>query len=309
MFLKEPVFCRITKYTVDTGKLETPVKVAITGDWHVSRIVSDKQCKLLKEKLSKIRPDVIILQGDLLDAPAELNDGKMVRALTKRMRICTKIAPTVMVLGNHDQADLMHTPPRDYAEYMANVPKGVVTDWRQICRETGVMLLNDKWFEVKGLRIFGFLQGPEIYYCKPHQGKRAENFALMKKKIRELGLEGAFTAKDGKVSWFVAHAPINDSYRMRELKDFEVFSFGHTHGGCVPVGLDYIIDALGGHGGLIAPFKTLFPPRFMRGREVMKSGASYIVNTGMVMTQDSAPKPLQYMNFLKAAEITEVIVK
>ena len=144
------------KYTVDTGKLETPVKVAITGDWHVSRIVSDKQCKLLKEKLSKIRPDVIILQGDLLDAPAELNDGKMVRALAKRMRICTKLAPTVMVLGNHDQADLMHTPPKDYAEYMANVPKGVVTDWRQICRETGVMLLNDKWFEVKGLRILAF---------------------------------------------------------------------------------------------------------------------------------------------------------
>ena len=52
-----------------------------------------------------------------------------------------------------------------------------------------------------------------------------------------------------------------------------------------------------------------FPTRFMRGREIVKGGASYIVNTGMVMTQDSAPKILHYANFLKAAEVTEVVVK
>ena len=307
MFLKEPVFCRITKYTVDTGKLETPVKVAITGDWHVSRIVSDKQCRVLEKKLRQMQPDVIILQGDLFDTPFALNDGKLVRALKKRLRLCAKIAPTVAILGNHDQVAPIHEQPLSYADYLSRVPKGTVIEWRRICKETGVKLLVDKWFEAKGLRIFGFLQGPESYYRASR--KNAENYPAMRQKLRELALEGLLKPKDGTVSWFAAHAPINDLYRMRELKDFEVFSFGHTHGGCVPVGVDYIIDALGGHGGLIAPFKKWFPVRYMRGREVVKGGANYIVNTGMVMTQESAPKLLQYINFLKAAEITEVIVK
>jgi len=96
---------------------------------------------------------------------------------------------------------------------------------------------------------------------------------------------------------------------MKELRKFDVFSFGHTHGGCVPVGADFVVDALGLHGGIVAPFLKWFPKRFMRGREILPNKASFIVNTGMVMTQNSAPKLLQYVNFLKAAEVTEVVVK
>jgi len=283
------------------------VKVALTGDWHVSRIVSDKQYRFLKDKLHKIKPDVIVLQGDLFDTPSALDDGKLVRALQKRMKLCAKIAPTVLVLGNHDQIAPVHQPPLSYADYLTRVRRGAVTEWRRICRETGVKLLDDKWLEVRGLCIFGFMQGPEIYYCKP--GEKGENYPAMRKKLRELALEEVMKPKDGKVNWFAAHAPIGGLYRMRELGKFDAFSFGHTHGGCVPVGVDWVVDALGGHGGIVAPFMKWFPSRYMRGCEVLKNGANYIVNTGMVMTQDSAPKILQYANFLKAAEVTEVIVK
>lgn len=307
MFLKEPIICRVPKYTIETGKLKTPIKVALTGDWHVSQIVSDKQYRVLEKKLRKMQPDVIILQGDLFDTPLALDDGKLVRALEKRLKMCAKIAPTLMILGNHDQVEPIHTPPKSYAEYLTRVRKGAMTEWRRICRETGVTLLADKWFEVKGLRIFGFWQGPEFFYCKP--GEKGENIPAMKKKLRELGAEGVLKTKDGTVSWFAAHAPINELYRMRELAGFSAFSFGHTHGGCVPIGVDYVVDVLGGHGGIVAPFMKWFPTRFMRGREIVKGGASYIVNTGMVMAQDSAPKILQCLNFLKAAEITEVVIK
>lgn len=307
MFLKEPIYCRKPRYVVDAGKLAAPVKVALTGDWHVSQIVSDKQYKFLQDKLRKIKPDVIILQGDLFDTPLSLDDNKLVRALEKRLKLCAKIAPTVMILGNHDQIMPVHTPPLSYADYLTRVRRNTITEWRKICRETDVKLLDDKWIEVKGVRIFGFLQGPEMYYRGVN--KKGENYSAMKKKIRELADEGALDTQVEKVNWLAAHAPIEDLYRMRELKGFEVLSFGHTHGGCVPIGVDWIVDMLGGHGGIIAPFLRWFPNRFMRGREVLRSGASFIVNTGMVMTQASAPKLLQYINFLKAAEVTEVIIK
>ena len=306
MFLKEPLVCRTPKYTVKTGKLKTPVKVALVGDLHVSKIVSEKQSEMMKKRLQRIKPDVIIVQGDMLDTPLALDDGKLVRALKKRLGICAKIAPTVAVLGNHDQVEPIHRLPESYAEYLAWVRKGAMTEWRRLCREVGVKLLVDEWFEVKNLRIFGFWQGPEIYYCKPHA--KGENYSAMRKKIRELGAEGVFDECTGKVSWFAGHAPINDLYKMRELRGFSAMSFGHTHGGCLPLGLDCLVDALGGHGGIVAPFMKWFPTRYMRGREIVKGGASYIVNTGMVLTQDSAPWLLHFVNWLKAAEVTEVTV-
>ena len=159
---------------------------------------------------------------------------------------------------------------------------------------------------MKGLRIFGMLQDPEAYYRKPNE--KGENLAEMRRHIKELEQEGMLTFKPGKAHWFAAHAPIKELYKMPELKGFDVFSFGHTHGGCVPIVADLIVDACGGHGGIVAPFMKWFPKRFMRGREVLPGGASFVVNTGMVMTQDSAPKLLHYINFLKAAEITEVVI-
>ena len=306
MFLKEPVFCRTPRYTVEGTGINNPVKVALTGDWHVSRIVSDKQYQTLKKKLTEMQPDVIILQGDMFDTPRAFDNSKLVAQLKRSMKACAKIAPTVMVLGNHDQIDPVHGVPESHAEYMKHVRKDVIDEWRKVCESAGVELLIDEWFEVKGLRIFGMLQDPEIYYCKPD--KKGENIAAMRRHIKELDEEGVLKFKKGKVHWFAAHAPIDELYSMPELSGFDVFSFGHTHGGCVPVLADLVVYACDWHGGIVAPFMKWFPTRFIRGREKLENGANYIVNTGMVITQNSAPKPLHYGNFLKAAEITEITV-
>ncbi|MBR3319761.1 metallophosphoesterase [Candidatus Saccharibacteria bacterium] len=305
--MREPLYCRTPKYVIETGKLKKPVRVALTNDWHVTSIVSDKQYKIFEKSLKNILPDLIIIQGDSFDTPEAFDDSDLVRALKKRLELCSKIAPTIMILGNHDQVEPIHSQPKDYADYLTRVRKNVVAEWRSICNETNVRLIVDSWFEIRGLRIFGFFQGPEMFYQE--SGKTGENYCEMKRKIKELSKEGTLKIKSEKVNWFVGHAPINELYRMRELKGFEIFSFGHTHGGCVPIGIDFIVDALGGHGGIVAPFMKFFPSRFMRGREKHKNGTNYIVNTGMVMAQGSAPKVLQCANFLKAAEVTEVVVK
>lgn len=306
MIFREPIFCREPIYRIDAG-LKTPVKVALTGDWHISRIVTERQREFLRQKLGKIKPDVIILQGDLFDTAQSFLDSELMIELKRTMLLCVKIAPTVMVIGNHDQMMADRGKTRSHAEYLSHIFPDVVDEWRKICRETGVKLLLDSWFEVKNLRIFGFYQDPEVYYAEP--SVKHENIAEMRRKIKQLSREGALKFKEGKAHWFAAHTPIDELYRMKELSGFSVFSFGHTHGGCVPIVADLVIDACGGHGGLIAPMKKILPTRFMRGREVVKGGASYIVNSGMVGLQRSAPKLLQYLNWLKAAEVTEVEVK
>ncbi len=308
MIFQEPVICRTPKYVVDTGKLEKPVKVALTNDWHVSKIVSEKQLRFLEKKLKKIKPDVILIQGDLFDTPWSLDNEKLVSALKKEMKLCAEIAETIMIIGNHDQIEPAHPAPKNHKEFESWQRPDTIRDWQKICKEVGVKLLLDDWVEIRGVRIFGFFEDPECFYTKPG-ARRGENYDAMKEKIRNLSKDGKLKARDGKVQWFVSHAPMSDSLEMEELKDFDVFSFGHTHGGCVPVGIDYVVDLLGVHGGIVAPFLKWFPRKYMRGRELLPNKAHLIINSGMVMTQDSAPKWLHYINFLKAAEITEVIVK
>ena len=307
MFLKEPIVCRRPLYRINNNVLKDEVIVALTGDWHISRIVSDKQRRFLKKQLEVIKPDIIILQGDLFDTPKAFLDSGLILRLKKSLKICSNIAPTVMVLGNHDQIEPVRTKPKSRTEYMKRVFPNILDEWRRICDETNVVLLIDSWFEKKGLRIFGFLQEPETYYCKP--GECGENIALMKRKIKQLSSEGVFKRKTGTINWFAAHAPIQDLYTMKELSNIDLFSFGHTHGGGIPIGMDIIVDACHGHWGLVAPFLKPFPSRYVRGCEKLETGANYIVNTGMVITQDSAPKLLHYANFLKSAEVTEVRVK
>ncbi|MBR5389055.1 metallophosphoesterase [Candidatus Saccharibacteria bacterium] len=307
MFLKEPLCCCTPKYTVIHTGVKAPVKVALTGDWHVTRIVSDKQRRFLKQKLQAIQPDLIILQGDLFDTPHSFDDLRLVAKLKKNLLACVKIAPTVMVIGNHDQVEPIMTPPKSRIDYLKHARKNVLDEWRRICKECGVKLLIDEWFEIKGLRIFGMWQGPEAYFAGP--GKRGESIEEMRRHIKELGQEGVLKFRPKKAHWFAAHAPINELSNMKELAGFNVFSFGHTHGGCVPIVVDAVVDACGGHGGIVAPFQKWFPKHFMRGQETLPNGASFIVNAGMVMAQGSAPKPLHYINFIKAAEITEVILR
>ncbi len=306
MLFLEPLFCRKPVYRITGLGLKEQIKVALTGDWHVSKIVSDKQRTFLENRLKQIRPDVIILQGDLFDTPDSFRDGKLLAELKKSLKVCARIAPTVLVLGNHDQVLPSHEKPTTREEYMKRVVPGIVDEWRGICRETNVKLLLDSWFKIKDLRIFGFLQNYEAYYIKP--GEKGENLPVMKQKIKALASEGVFDTKNGKVNWFAAHAPINELYEMKELSNFKVFSFGHTHGGCLPIGADVLADKLGFHGGIVAPFSKWFPVRFMRGHERTDSGAHLIVNTGMVLSQYSAQFPLRYINSFKTAEVTEVIL-
>ena len=285
MKFKEPVVCKI--YNIEVFEAPFLANVAVTGDWHISPIVSENQYKMLEKAFKKIQPELIILQGDLMDSPEQFKNTQSVEKLSKWFTLCTSFAPTVMVLGSHDFIE----PKKE-----GRVSEEALKCWGEICTETGVKLLNDDWFETEHVRVFGMRQGPD--YCLTPENKHRNNSDFFEKRLEELHLE----AKPNKVNWFIAHAP-DMTKRAEEMlaEKFDVASFGHTHGGCLPLGIDTVVDKIGGHGGIISP--TMRPlPSNVRG--VKKIGKmTKIINSGMVATQDCAPKPTQYLNFTKAAGV------
>lgn len=291
MKLNETAIYKVRHYYIrPEAEIKDKVTVAIFGDLHISPIVSEKQNYEIYKKLVKIDPEIIILQGDLIDSPTEFFDKSSVKKLEDTLKMCSRIAPTVMVLGGHD-----FVIPTEPAAVMDVIPL-----WQKTCEKCKVELLMDEWYETENLRIFGFFQDQDFVIQK--DGECRDNPEAMEKKLADLELKPG----TDKINWFVSHSPAMTRKTKRYLKGFDVLSFGHTHGGCVPLGLDAAMDKLNLHGGLVSPDKKPFP-KLARGAKQISDETSLIINSGMIATHYSAKKPLQYLNPIKAGEITEIV--
>ena len=124
---------------------------------------------------------------------------------------------------------------------------------------------------------------------------------LKNQKIIDDELEKKF---DG-VTWFASHAPLLNDQVIEKLSSFDIASFGHTHGGIVPLGLDELFDKLNWHFGLISANHKPFP-RNVRGVKAISDSTFLAVNPGMVGTHFCVSRPLQNMNFVKAAEVSVI---
>ena len=291
MRLQEPVVCKIRQTLV----FEEPIlaTAAVCGDWHISPIVSERQLEMLKKAFATIQPELIVLQGDLMDSPAEFDNPESIQKLRKWFLACRGFAPTIMVLGSHDYIE----PRKNGA-----VDNRALYRWEKICQETGVIMLNDKWVETTHIRVFGMFQSLE--YCRTPEGKHENNPEVFESRLVELE-QSYFTKDTSKARWFVAHAP-DMTKRAKEIlaEYFDIASFGHTHGGCLPLGVDTMVDKARRRGGLVSPTLKPFPSN-VRGVKRFR-GITEIINSGMVATQNCAPKATQYLNFAKAAEVNFV---
>ncbi len=272
------------------------IKVMVTGDWHISPIISERQAEYLREAVEVIQPDAIVLQGDIIDSPMELKRETSVEKLIRELKICSDAAPTMMVLGSHD----FITPTRP-PKMMKNF---ALDTWKKICKKCNVkLLLNESYEPIPGVEFFGLFQDERCILTLDKNGNlrhgaRPEGFL-------EILCEQKFKLDPKKINWFVTHAPLFSEEAIDILSEFDIASFGHTHGGIVPRGLDEIYARLGIHSGLVGTnFKPF--PRFVRGAKIINGSTLILINPGMTGAQFCTPRFFQNMNFVKAAEVSVV---
>lgn len=334
MKLSEPNVLKVRLHHVELGRpIPTQkMRVMLTGDWHISPIVSERQLEFLKDALRQARPDLIILQGDIVDSPIELRRETSLKKLLAELSACAKAAPTVMVLGSHDY--ITSTVP------VKNMEDFALPFWKKVCKKCGVKLLINDWATfpgvLPGIRVFGAFQDEKCLMSYKEEGSmryeespekfleclnksRAVIEAGIKKadrEAREIGVSAkagmmaeADTTEEPKklrdVLWFAAHAPFLNDEVVKRLEPFDFASFGHTHGGIVPLGLDEVFEKFGWHFGLISATHKPFPQR-VRGVTPISNSTMLAVNPGMIATHFCVSKPLQNMNFIKAAEVSVI---
>ena len=85
----------IREYTADTGKSDTGFRAVVVSDLHDHRFGGDNE--KLAEKIREIAPDVIIMDGDMLNA--ESADASVPLELIGLLK---DTAPIYYALGNHE---------------------------------------------------------------------------------------------------------------------------------------------------------------------------------------------------------------
>ncbi len=86
---------RLVRYEVKSKKIKGRIRAAVISDLHSSRYGKHSQSELIEPLLS-LRPDVILLPGDIVD---DRRDSAPAFTLLKQIN---RIAPTFYVTGNHE---------------------------------------------------------------------------------------------------------------------------------------------------------------------------------------------------------------
>lgn len=257
----------VTKYKVNTGKLERPLRLALVTDFHESN--PDELLRLL----TKCRPDLILIAGDTFERHKEGKCGKtyasiakyqaippywqLLKSIAKVVRSKTgslcgnkrnghafirgagKIAPVYMSAGNHEWYFL----PEDY----------------RLFEENGATLLDneDCTAEVKGmkLRIGGLSTCFDLRWL--HRFSRKDGFKIL-----------------------LCHHP---EYYLRYIKGkqrdtFDLVLSGHCHGGQWRVRLPGKL----GERGVFSPNGGLLP-KYVHGMW-KTAGGRFIVSAGVSNT-------------------------
>ena len=102
----------VREYTADTGKSETGFRAAVFSDLHDHRFGGDNE--KLAEEIRQTEPDIIIMDGDMLNAESE--DASVPLELIGLLK---DTAPVYYALGNHE-LDYMENGHSDLVEELEN---------------------------------------------------------------------------------------------------------------------------------------------------------------------------------------------
>lgn len=236
-------FIWTVEYTVPLQGVDTPVRIAVISDLH-GREFGRANVRLV-EKIRAQRPDVIFLDGDMIDRSADPAD---VQRLLELIGTLCEIAPVYFAPGNHEL---------EYMETDASLLEQAAA--------AGAAVVNDSYADVtiagQTLRIGGTM-GHGFYFGRSQEAFEASpEYRFLK------GFEQTDAPKI-----CLAHMPdtfiFNGAY---ELWDVDLVISGHTHGGLVRLPFA---------GGLYAPMQGWFP-EYDRGLFRLGDHMQMIITSGL----------------------------
>lgn len=268
--------------------LKKDITIVHISDIHFSINTKFKVLDKISNEIRKIKPDYIMITGDLIDEPSITNDKKKIKELLTFLSNIAKISKVFVSLGNHD----------------------IFTDddikfFNKINDLYNIYILNNKSYQDEYVYVTGFTLPYNYYYnITGNESPRilANYLDDFKKLINKLPKNTFKIA--------LIHSPIclTDKIVVDRLHEYDLILSGHTHNGMVPDMLEFIFPK---NRGIISPRKGLFP-EIARGKieqNVDNKIMTIIINGAITKLSNRSGLIFRNLNFLYNKSVNKIIIK
>lgn len=244
----------VTDYKIRSSKIKETTKIVLISDLHNNQF--GKANKRLADKIRKQDPDLILLDGDMLN-----EDGKDAQIAVNLVKRLTKIAPVYYAFGNHENVYKKHKDKnlcQKLEEAGARVVDKVYEDFT---------VKNNK-IRIGGLYEYAFAVDGEGNMSKEDIPSKVRNF------LTDFEDTDAFKI-------MLSHRP--DSFIFGQAADtwnIDLVASGHAHGGQVRIP---------GKGGLYGADQGWFP-KYVDGIHHFKTVKNMIITRGLGSDKEKLPR-------------------
>lgn len=199
-----------TNYEIQTDKAisKDGYRIALISDLHFGTTMDVKDLVKYCDKISKQHPDVVVLDGDIVD---EATTSEQMQSCFEALGKIESNYGIYYVYGNHDRA------------WYSSTPNFTVDELNSIIESNGIKILQDSYVNVTGdFTIIG-----------------KEDASVESEKSDEEILQGV---DKNKFLLYLSHQPVN--LKENSQNGYDLMLSGHTHGGQIwPMGV--MTDVLG----------------------------------------------------------------
>lgn len=217
------------EYTVYSSKISKNYIICLLSDLHITKSVPEKLIRSTIESIKIIKPDYIVISGDMINWPEDLLNEENKQKLEQLFRELSLISPIYFIMGNHDLRDGKKLKVEHTIEYY----KSLEEKFSLIGNHYKIKLLNNDYELVNDdIMMLNFSPRMESYYEK-HQ-KEWEDYYI------EDFDEKKYLLSNKYFNIMILHSPhtIYTPRVQRELKaslDYiDLYLSGHAHGGMTP---------------------------------------------------------------------------
>ena len=199
---------QITKYQINTPKLNSTLKIACVSDVHA------RQCDSVVDALKSMSPDMILLAGDIIEVSNNFMSERNKNAIRFLEQI-SGIAPIYYCFGNHE---IYFSHTRLEINRVPNKDMEIETIKR--VKALGINIINDSFESISigdnNLLVGGLVCGRDM---DPALNTKEPDLAFLSQYDQESGFK-----------ILLCHYP---QYYKQYLEDtsFDLILAGHAHGG------------------------------------------------------------------------------
>ena len=279
---------KITTDVIYNSHAKKDITIAHLSDIHFNTNTKEKDLDKIYFTLDKMKPDYIMITGDLIDTSDIIKNHGKIKELVTLLSEIAKLAKVMISIGNHDVLT-----SSDYHFF------------RKLDDLYNIYVLDNKSYEDEFIYVAGFTLPMDYYY---NINKR-ENEEILQSYL-DLRIDLTKNLPTNKPKIALIHSPIKlaNNEVLKKLSLYDIILSGHTHNGMVP---DWLIFLFKNNMGLIAPNKNLFP-EIAKGKiekQIGNKQITIIINGAYTKLSKKSGKILSNLNFIYNKSVNKVLIR